>query len=68
MRDLLKDGWTAETSVSPPRRNFFPGPHKPKNVDSFSYPGLHHMNAINKNGGLKVWDAARNTVFSSKFS
>jgi hypothetical protein len=58
------DHWYQKKFALP--SGFFPGPHKPKNIDSFSYPGLHHMNTINKNGGLKVWDAARNTVFSSK--
>ncbi|KAM5538945.1 hypothetical protein V8D89_007366 [Ganoderma adspersum] len=34
-----------------------PGPNKPKNVDSFLFPGLHH--------GLVIWDASCNTTFIS---
>ncbi|KAF9020619.1 hypothetical protein BDZ89DRAFT_1072147 [Hymenopellis radicata] len=36
-----------------------PGPHKPKIVESFLFPGLHHVAAVNRMGGLPVWDAAR---------
>ncbi|KAF5351556.1 hypothetical protein D9758_007159 [Tetrapyrgos nigripes] len=42
-----------------------PGPNKPKNPDSFLFPGLHHIKAINKGGGLMVWDAPRNIIFVS---
>lgn len=33
-----------------------PGPNKPKNVDSFLFPGVHHLGAL-QNEGLKIWDA-----------
>jgi hypothetical protein len=43
---------------------FMPGPHKPKNTDSFFYTGLYHVAAIQQEG-LKIWDARKNTVFKS---
>ncbi|KAF8835413.1 hypothetical protein BDN67DRAFT_1039871 [Paxillus ammoniavirescens] len=49
---------------------FIPGPNKPKNVDSFLFPGLHHVSAL-QTEGLTIWDAshrddpARETVFRS---
>ncbi|KAK7461422.1 hypothetical protein VKT23_008600 [Stygiomarasmius scandens] len=42
-----------------------PGPQKPKNADSFIFPGLYHIAAINCNGILPVWDAYRNAKYSS---
>ena len=33
-----------------------PGPGHPKNLDSFLFPGLSHVSAIQKEG-LKIWDA-----------
>jgi hypothetical protein len=33
-----------------------PGPNKPKHSDSFLYPGLFHLAALQREG-LKVWDA-----------
>ena len=44
---------------------FIPGPNKPKNVDSFIFPGLHHVAALMKEG-LGVWDAARDLIFLSQ--
>ena len=41
-----------------------PGPNKPKNGDSYLYPSLHHVAAIQKEG-LKIWDAQRDVVFIS---
>lgn len=41
-----------------------PGPGKPKNLDSFVYPSLHHLAAIQKEG-LRIWDADRDRVFIS---
>lgn len=35
--------------------SFIPGPKKPKNVDSFLFPGMHHLAAIQREG-LAVWD------------
>jgi hypothetical protein len=41
-----------------------PGPEKPKNLDSFLYPGLHHLSALMQEG-LRIWDAARSALFTS---
>lgn len=35
-----------------------PGPNKPQNVDSFTFPGLYHLSALQKEG-LPVYDAYR---------
>ncbi|KIK21188.1 hypothetical protein PISMIDRAFT_104414 [Pisolithus microcarpus 441] len=43
---------------------FIPGLHKPKNVDSFLFPGLHHLAAL-QNEGLVIWDACLDTNFVS---
>jgi len=32
-----------------------PGPGKPKNLDSFLFPGLAHVSALQKEG-LHIWD------------
>jgi hypothetical protein len=44
---------------------FIPGLNKPKNVDSYLFPGLHHLLALQCKG-LRVWDASWNIVFVSK--
>ncbi|KIJ06354.1 hypothetical protein PAXINDRAFT_92119, partial [Paxillus involutus ATCC 200175] len=41
-----------------------PGPKKPKNLDSFLFPGFYHLAALQKEG-LKIWDASRNTIYIS---
>ena len=41
-----------------------PGPKKPKIIESFLFPGLHHLSAIQKEG-LPIWDALRNVLFVS---
>jgi hypothetical protein len=43
---------------------FIPGPKKPKNLDSFIFVGLHHLSALQAEG-LRIWDAARNRLFTS---
>jgi hypothetical protein len=43
---------------------FIPGPNKPKNVDSFLLPGMHHLSALQKEG-LRIWDAHIDRVFTS---
>lgn len=35
--------------------DFFPGPHKPKPLETFSYVQFHHISALMKEG-LQVWD------------
>jgi len=42
-----------------------PGPKKPTFVESFLYPGLHHLSALQWKG-LHVWDAAQDHVFDSQ--
>ncbi len=34
------------------------GPKKPKNIESFLYPSLYHLAALQRQG-LQIWDAAR---------
>jgi hypothetical protein len=41
-----------------------PGPNKPKIIESFLFPGLHHLSAIQKEG-LPIWDASRDVLFVS---
>lgn len=41
-----------------------PGPNKPKTIDSFLYPGFHHVTVLQKEG-LGIWDALRNMTFVS---
>jgi hypothetical protein len=40
---------------------FIPGPNKPKHADSFTFPGLHHLAALQREG-LHIWDCITNTV------
>lgn len=42
-----------------------PGPHKPKDIDSFLFPGFQHLAALMKEG-LMLWDASTGRVFRSK--
>jgi hypothetical protein len=37
-----------------------PGPNKPKLTESFLFPALYHISAL-QNEGLKIWDASTNT-------
>ena len=41
-----------------------PGPNKPKNIDSFLFPGFHHIVAIHHEG-LVIWDTDRNVKYKS---
>lgn len=41
-----------------------PGPDAPKNLDSFLYPGFHHLAAL-MHDGLSVWDAESDTKYIS---
>jgi hypothetical protein len=43
-----------------------PGPNKPKFIDSFLFTGLYHVSAVNRCGGMGIWDAAQNRSFKSK--
>lgn len=45
-----------------------PGPNKPENLDSFLFPGLHHVMALNnKPKKLQIWDAYENRQFGASF-
>ena len=41
-----------------------PGPQKPKNIDSFLFPGLAHLSALMREG-LPIWDASSGRLFRS---
>ena len=43
---------------------FMPGPNKPKHPDSFMFPALYHLSALQKEG-LMIWDAAQDRIFKS---
>ena len=43
---------------------FIPGPNKPKIVDSYLFPGLHHLAALQQEG-LKIWDASQDATYSA---
>lgn len=45
-------------------RGVIGGPKKPKNIDSFLFPRLYHVAALQCEG-LKIWDAAREQEFRS---
>ncbi|KAL1739491.1 hypothetical protein HDZ31DRAFT_77554, partial [Schizophyllum fasciatum] len=43
---------------------FIPGPHKPGNLDSYLFPALWHLSAL-QHEGLRIWDASRDACFRS---
>jgi len=43
---------------------FIPGPNKPKNVDSFLFPGIHHLAALQAEG-LQIWNAQTDSRYIS---
>ncbi|KAG1808040.1 uncharacterized protein BJ212DRAFT_1449163 [Suillus subaureus] len=45
-------------------KGFIPGPNKLKNVNSFLFPGMHHLAAL-QNEGLHIWDAWHDIMFIS---
>lgn len=44
---------------------FIGGPNKPKHVDSFMYPSVHHLSALQRDN-FCVWNAATNRVYRSR--
>ncbi len=44
---------------------FIPGPNAPKDPNSFVFPGLHHVSALQREG-LKIWKASLNCVVDSR--
>ncbi|EJD40588.1 hypothetical protein AURDEDRAFT_69965, partial [Auricularia subglabra TFB-10046 SS5] len=79
-RDKHSDCWIYVwifVSVSPDLRykkrwvipgGFIPGPNKPKFFESFIFPGLHHIAAINKlpGGGLPIWQSHTGLMVSRR--
>jgi hypothetical protein len=61
--DLSPDRRYKKSHVLP--GGFIPGPNKPKNIDSFLFPGLQHVSALQKEG-LSIWDASVKQRFSSR--
>ena len=61
--DLAPDERYKKKHVLP--GGFIPGPNKPKNMDSFLFPGLYHLCAI-QNEGLPIWDASSDRLFLSR--
>ncbi|KAF5368205.1 hypothetical protein D9757_011314 [Collybiopsis confluens] len=46
-----------------------PGPNKPKHTDSFLFPSLHHISALQRENnarGILVWDAAKGHVVNQR--
>ncbi|KIO06840.1 hypothetical protein M404DRAFT_138489, partial [Pisolithus tinctorius Marx 270] len=43
---------------------FIPGPNKPKHLDSFLFPGLHHLSALQAEG-LPIWNARMDSRYVS---
>ncbi|KIK72792.1 hypothetical protein PAXRUDRAFT_21576, partial [Paxillus rubicundulus Ve08.2h10] len=41
-----------------------PGPNKPKFIESFLYPGFHHVSAV-QHEGLTIWDTSTDWTFNS---
>ncbi|KAG2337345.1 hypothetical protein BDR05DRAFT_978538 [Suillus weaverae] len=41
------------------------GPNKPKFIESFLFPGFHHLSAL-QHEGLTIWDASRDHTFISR--
>jgi hypothetical protein len=48
-----------------PIGSFIPGPNHPQNFDSFFYPSLHHLFALQREG-FRVWDAYDESLHDSK--
>ena len=60
--DHAPDGRYMKKCVLP--GGFIPGPNKPKNPDSYLFPGLHHLSALQKEG-VSMWDARKQEIVSS---
>ncbi|KAF9496263.1 hypothetical protein BDN71DRAFT_1553042 [Pleurotus eryngii] len=43
-----------------------PGPDFLKNIDSFIFPSLYHLAAIQNEGGLRIWDGGQRWLSSSR--
>ncbi|KAJ3560208.1 hypothetical protein NP233_g10989 [Leucocoprinus birnbaumii] len=61
--DLPPDLWYKKHHVLP--GGFIPGPGKPKNLDSFLFPGLYHISALQQEG-LRVFDVGMHQVIQKR--
>jgi hypothetical protein len=61
--DLITDKKYKKQHVLP--GGFILGPNEPKNIDSFSFPGLHHVCML-QSEGLHIWDAFWDQRFISQ--
>ena len=60
--DRTPDSRYVKKSIFP--AYFIPGPNNPKHADSFAFPSLHHLAALQKEG-LHIWDGHRKRTFKS---
>ncbi|KAF8809746.1 hypothetical protein BYT27DRAFT_7254467 [Phlegmacium glaucopus] len=60
--DHAPDGRYTKKRVLP--GGFIPGPNKPKHTDSYLFPSLHHLSALQKEG-LCMWDASKQEITTS---
>jgi hypothetical protein len=60
--DHAPDGRYIKKCVLP--GGFIPGPNKPKNPDSYLFPGLHHLSALQKEG-ICMWNAMKQEIVTS---
>jgi hypothetical protein len=44
---------------------FVPGPNRPKNVESYLIPSFRHVSAIQREGGLAIWEGQMQEVRTS---
>jgi len=61
--DRAPDGRYLKKSVLP--GGFIPRPNKPKHIDSYLFPSLHHLSALQKEG-LHMWDASQQAIVTSE--
>ncbi|KAF8803010.1 hypothetical protein BYT27DRAFT_7226199 [Phlegmacium glaucopus] len=61
--DHAPDGRYKKKCVLP--GGFIPGPNKPKYPDTFLFPSLHHLSALQKEG-LCMWDAIQQKIITSE--
>jgi hypothetical protein len=46
-------------------RFFIGGPGKPKDFDSFFFPTIHHLSALQREG-VRIWNCRTNRVYTSR--
>ncbi|KIK81510.1 hypothetical protein PAXRUDRAFT_15206 [Paxillus rubicundulus Ve08.2h10] len=60
--NLPPQKWYRKLHVLP--SGFIPSPNKPKNLDSFLFPGFHHLTAL-QHEGLPMWDPLTDSRYIS---